>query len=236
VKPAYLSQHLEELNPQWRVLEAVEQIARHVTLGSGRELSASQLCERIGFGSDAQWTPVGDLSGGERRRLQLTRLLMSGPNVLVLDEPTNDFDTETLTALEDLLDSFGGTLIVISHDRYFLERVCDNFRAIPGDGTVVDLPGGVEQYIALADRITHEPSVTKEVAPKSDAAADRQRQKDLARVERQLHKLQAKRDGILAELELKAAQHSEVLTLSEDLRDTEQQIAKREEEWLLLSD
>ncbi|HUV48213.1 MAG TPA: ABC-F family ATP-binding cassette domain-containing protein, partial [Actinomycetes bacterium] len=118
VKAAYLSQHLEELDPTWRVLEAVEEVAQRVELGKGRELSASQLCERLGFGGDAQWTPVGDLSGGERRRLQLTRLLMGAPNVLVLDEPTNDFDVETLTALEDLLDSFAGTLLVISHDRY----------------------------------------------------------------------------------------------------------------------
>ncbi len=127
VKAAYLSQHLEELDPTWRVLEAVQQVAQRVELSKGRELSATQLCERLGFGGDAQWTPVGDLSGGERRRLQLTRLLMGGPNLLVLDEPTNDFDVETLTALEDLLDSFGGTLLVISHDRYFLERVCDRF-------------------------------------------------------------------------------------------------------------
>ena len=132
VKPAYLSQHLEELDPTWRVLESVEQVAQRVDLGKGRELTASQLCERLGFGADGQWTPVGDLSGGERRRLQLTRLLMGAPNVLVLDEPTNDFDVETLTALEDLLDGFAGTLIVVSHDRYFLERVCDDFVALLG--------------------------------------------------------------------------------------------------------
>ena len=114
VRPAYLSQHLEELDPSWRVLEAVEQVAQRVDLGKGRELTASQLCERLGFGADGQWTPVGDLSGGERRRLQLTRLLMSAPNVLVLDEPTNDFDVETLGALEDLLDGFAGTLLVVS--------------------------------------------------------------------------------------------------------------------------
>ena len=113
VRPAYLSQHLEELDPTWRVLEAVERVAARVDLGKDRELTASQLCERLGFGSDGQWTPVCDLSGGERRRLQLTRLLMSGPNVLIPDEPTNDFDVETLTALEDLLDGFAGTLIVI---------------------------------------------------------------------------------------------------------------------------
>jgi len=144
VKAAYLSQHLEELDPTWRVLEAVEKVANRVQLGNGKELSASQLCERLGFNKDQQWTPVGDLSGGERRRLQLTRLLMDSPNVLLLDEPTNDFDVETLTALEDLLDSFGGTLIVISHDRYFLERVCDTFVGLLGDRSLRDLPRGID--------------------------------------------------------------------------------------------
>ena len=101
VKSAFLSQHLTELNPEWRVLEAVEHVAKYVEIGSGKELSASQLCERLGFDRESQWTPVGDLSGGERRRLQLTRLLMESPNVLLLDEPTNDFDVETLTAMEE---------------------------------------------------------------------------------------------------------------------------------------
>ena len=149
MKPAYLSQHLEELDPTWRVLEAVEKVAQRVELSKGRELSATQLCERLGFGGDAQWTPVGDLSGGERRRLQLTRLLMGGPNVLVLDEPTNDFDVETLTALEDLLDSFGGTLLVISHDRYFLERVCDRVRRAAGRWRGARPARGLEQYLEL---------------------------------------------------------------------------------------
>jgi ATP-binding cassette subfamily F protein uup len=149
VKLAFLTQHLDELEPQWRVLEAVEDVAKSVDLGKGRELSASQLCERLGFGKDAQWTPVRDLSGGERRRLQLTRLLMEGPNVLFLDEPTNDFDVETLASLEDLLDGFAGTIVVVSHDRYFLERVCDITLGFVGDGILRDLPRGLDQYFEL---------------------------------------------------------------------------------------
>ena len=149
VKLAFLTQHLDELEPQWRVLEAVEDVAKSVDLGKGRELSASQLCERLGFGKDAQWTPVRDLSGGERRRLQLTRLLMEGPNVLFLDEPTNDFDVETLASLEDLLDGFAGTILVVSHDRYFLERVCDITLGFVGDGILRDLPRGLDQYFEL---------------------------------------------------------------------------------------
>lgn len=195
VRAAYLSQHLEELDPRWRVLQAVEKVAQRVELGKGRELTASQLCERLGFGSDAQWTPVGALSGGERRRLQLTRLLMDGPNVLILDEPTNDFDVETLTALEDLLDSFGGTILVISHDRYFLERVCDRFVGLTGDGTVRDLPSGVDEYLELRQARRSVMTSTRSIPTKvgsSDRrsrADERERKRELARLERQLEKL-----------------------------------------------
>jgi ATP-binding cassette subfamily F protein uup len=132
-----------------RVLEAVESVRRVLDLGKGREITASQLCERFGFAGDQQWAPVAELSGGERRRLQLLRLLMDEPNVLLLDEPTNDLDIDTLTALEDLLDSWPGTLLVVSHDRYFLERVCDRTVALLGDGGLRDLPGGVDEYLEL---------------------------------------------------------------------------------------
>ncbi len=159
VKAAYLSQHLAELNPAWRVLEAIENVANRVQLGKGNELTASQLAERLGFDSDGQWTKVVDLSGGQRRRLQLARLLMDGPNVLILDEPTNDFDVETLTALEDLLDSFGGTLIVVSHDRYFLERVTDQVYALLGDGAVRHLPRGIDEYLEIRQASDHLPLV-----------------------------------------------------------------------------
>ena len=119
-----------------------------VRLGA-KELTASQLAQRLGFTGPRQQTRVGDLSGGERRRLQLTRLLMDEPNVLLLDEPTNDLDIETLTSLEDLLDGWAGTLLVVSHDRYLLERVCDRQVALLGDGRLRDLPGGVEEYLRL---------------------------------------------------------------------------------------
>ena len=124
-------------------------VRRVVDLGGGRQITATQMCERFGFVGDRQWTPVGELSGGERRRLQLLRLLMDEPNVLLLDEPTNDLDIDTLTALEDLLDDWPGSLLVVSHDRYFLERVCDRVVALLGDGGLRDLPGGVDQYLDL---------------------------------------------------------------------------------------
>jgi len=188
VKPAFLTQHLAELDPSWRVLEAVEKVANRVEIGGARELSASQLCERLGFDRESQWTPVGDLSGGEKRRLQLTRLLMDSPNVLLLDEPTNDFDIETLTELEDLLDSYGGTLIVISHDRYFLERVCDRFVGLLGDKSVRDLPRGVDEYLELRQDAMNQQTVAQKEKKSSSAAQERQLKKDKVRLERRWKK------------------------------------------------
>jgi ATP-binding cassette subfamily F protein uup len=257
VKPAFLSQHLEELDPTWRVLEAVERVAQRVDLGKGRELTASQLCERLGFGSDAQWTPVGDLSGGERRRLQLTRLLMGGPNVLILDEPTNDFDVETLTALEDLLDSFAGTLLVVSHDRYFLERVCEGFVGLIGDGKVRDLPGEVEEYLALrraavstslasgaasssVETLTSSaPSVIADDVPATGPtpaaptpAERRAAQKDIARLERQIAKFEADEMWLHEQLADHATDYVKVAELNKRLADVVAQKELAEEQWL----
>ncbi|HIW95337.1 MAG TPA: ABC-F family ATP-binding cassette domain-containing protein [Candidatus Corynebacterium gallistercoris] len=147
VRLGWLRQELDDLDPTRRLLDAVEDVATYVTLGD-KELSASQLAERLGFSAKRQRTPVGDLSGGERRRLQLTRVLMAEPNVLLLDEPTNDLDIDTLQELESLLDSWPGTLVVISHDRYLIERVCDSTWALFGDGQLTNVPGGIEQYLA----------------------------------------------------------------------------------------
>jgi ATPase subunit of ABC transporter with duplicated ATPase domains len=147
VRPAFLSQELTELPGHLRLLEAVEEVARRVVLGD-RELSAAQLAEVFGFTDRRVWTPVSDLSGGERRRLQMLRLLAAEPNVLLFDEPTNDLDTDTLASLEDLLDSWPGTLIVASHDRYLVERVTDTAYALFGDGRLTHLPGGVDEYLA----------------------------------------------------------------------------------------
>ena len=233
VKSAFLTQHLDELDPTWRLLEAVEKVATHVEIGKGKTLSASQLCERLGFDRDAQWTPVANLSGGERRRLQLTRLLMDSPNVVLLDEPTNDFDIETLTELEDLLDSYGGTLIVISHDRYFLERVCDRFYGLLGDGALRDLPRGVDQYLEQrADALNKSGSSSAKSAPTSSAAEQRQLKKDLARVERQVAKGKERLAALLDEQERESMNHVRLSEITEELVKVREELQSREEEWL----
>jgi len=235
VKAAYLSQHLEELDPTWRVLEAVEKVANRVQLGNGKELSASQLCERLGFNKDQQWTPVGDLSGGERRRLQLTRLLMDSPNVLLLDEPTNDFDVETLTALEDLLDSFGGTLIVISHDRYFLERVCDTFVGLVGDKALRDLPRGIEEYLALRKRSGA--SEEKGVSEKKESSILEQKalKKEIARIEKQMERRQERLQAIALELEKVSTDHHKLVELHQEQEDLKREYEELELSWLELN-
>ena len=231
VKIAFLTQHLDELDPTWRVLEAVENVANHIEIGKGRTLSASQLCERLGFDRDGQWTPVGDLSGGEKRRLQLTRLLMDSPNVLLLDEPTNDFDIETLTELEDLLDSFGGTLIVISHDRYFLERVCDRFVGLLGDGQLRDLPRGVDQY--LEDRARALKGGSSQGEKKvSSAQTERLLKKDLARVERQIEKAREKLAILKSQQGEASFDADRLLKIANEITSLESELVQREEEWL----
>ena len=235
VKRAFLSQHLEELDPSWRVLEAVERVALQVELGGGQELTASALCERLGFDFGGQQRLIRDLSGGEKRRLQLTRLLMTSPNVLLLDEPTNDFDVETLAALEDLLDSFAGVLIVISHDRYFLERTCDRFYGLLGDETLRDLPRGVEEYLERRIHMmaTHPKIEEREI---SDAAKVRLVKKEMAKLEKQIEKLSTELSD-LKEQEAEAAfDHEKLLDIGDQIKYVGSRKDLLELKWLELSE
>jgi ATP-binding cassette subfamily F protein uup len=235
VKAAFLSQHLEELNPSWRVLEAVESVALRVDLAGGREISASQLCERLGFDYEGQQKMVRDLSGGEKRRLQLTRLLMASPNVLLLDEPTNDFDVETLTALEDLLDTYAGVIIVISHDRYFLERVCDRFVGLLGNETLQDLALGIEQYLELRAEMISRSVVTEDRKEISGAAQLRLVKKELAKVEKQLERVIVQEQELIKEQESASFDHQRLLEVGAKLTDIGKVRSELEDKWLELS-
>lgn len=252
VKVATLSQSTHELDPlaDMRVVEAVAMVGEHVSVG-GKELTAAQLVERLGFTRQRAWTRVGEVSGGERRRLQLLRLLMTEPNVLLLDEPTNDLDTDTLAAVEDILDSFPGTLVVVSHDRYLLERVTDHQVALLGDGSVRDLPGGVEQYLQL--RREAEESAAAVVRPASASAgndgaaaggagsagltgaARREAQKNVARIERKMDKAAQAVEALHARMEQVSADPARVGELAElgrQLAAAEAEQAELETQWL----
>ena len=233
VKLAFLTQHLDELNPRWRVLEAVEEVAKSVDLGKGRELSASQLCERLGFGKDSQWTPVGDLSGGERRRLQLTRLLMDGPNVLFLDEPTNDFDVETLASLEDLLDGFAGSIVVVSHDRYFLERVCDITLGFI-DGVFRDLPRGLEEYFELRAAKSEITRIPESMTTKASKIDIREMKKSVERIDRAVSRRTDELQKLRVQMEEAASDFSRLTEIQREIERLESEQEVLEREWLEL--
>jgi ATP-binding cassette subfamily F protein uup len=246
VHAGYLSQEVAELPDELRVLEAVQAISSSAVLG-GVELSASQLAERFGFANNRQWTPVRDLSGGERRRLQLLRLLLGQPNVLLLDEPTNDLDTDTLLALEDLLDSWAGTLVIVSHDRYLVERVCDSTVALIGDGSLAALPGGIDEYLALrararaaAGRSSAASSESTSVATggrKGDSrTAPREARRELTRLERLIATLDKQEAALHLALAESATDYERVAELDAQLRDLVTSREAAEEQWLTLAE
>ncbi|HPZ48733.1 MAG TPA: ABC-F family ATP-binding cassette domain-containing protein [Propionibacteriaceae bacterium] len=232
----HLSQQVAELDPTETVLESVESLKRQTRLETGKELSASTLLEDFGFRSLS--TRIGELSGGERRRLQLLRLLLSEPNVLLLDEPTNDLDIDTLTVVEDHLDGWPGTLIVVSHDRYFLERTCDVVYALMGDGRCVLLPRGVDEYLEHRAKVTEPRSASGTKAPTSTGAAGvspavvRQARKDMARIDGQLEKLAVRMDKLHADMAAQASDHVALAKLGAELDDLTDQQAALEEQWL----
>ncbi|WP_328900574.1 ABC-F family ATP-binding cassette domain-containing protein [Streptomyces sp. NBC_00441] len=244
VRLAYLSQEVHELNPELRVLEAVQQVRDRVDLGKGREMTAGQLCEQFGFAKEKQWTPVGDLSGGERRRLQILRLLMDEPNVLFLDEPTNDLDIETLTQLEDLLDGWPGSMIVISHDRFFVERTTDRVMALLGDQALRMLPRGIDEYLERRQRQA-ETAVRAAApaggqaaapAPAVSAQAARAAKKELQKVERQLEKMSSRETTLHAQIAENSTDFGKVAKLDAELRELVAERDVLEMRWLELAE
>ena len=240
---AHLTQAVTEVDPETRVLASVEEIRRVTRTVSG-EITASSMLERFGFTGDRLTTRVGDLSGGERRRLQILRLLLAEPNVLLLDEPTNDLDIETLNVLEDFLDGWPGTLVVVSHDRYFLERTCDAVWALMGDGSIQMLPRGVDEYLerrrrASAESARPDPRTPVESArPAGPASAgkgsarQRDARKTMARLEKQLARLQREEDRLHAELVTHANDFEKLAELDVLLRAVTSERDGLEEEWL----
>ncbi|QOR45340.1 ABC-F family ATP-binding cassette domain-containing protein [Trueperella pecoris] len=255
VELAVLSQDTKELDEvaHRRVVESVADIATHMMIG-GKETSASQLVERLGFTRERAWTPVADLSGGERRRLQFLRLLMREPNVLLLDEPTNDLDTDTLAAIEDLLDSWPGTLVVVSHDRYLLERTTDHQVAVMG-GEVRGLPGGVDQYLELSKAASAGAigagsgrgagvgagavgATGATASPTKNAAKEREARKAMARVERKMGRVREQIDqlgvkqGEVAANVGQTGDYDLLASLGKEIAQLKDQLDELEMEWL----
>ncbi len=236
VHTGHLSQEIVELPDKLRVLEAVNEVRTTAEL-DGVELSAGQLAESFGFPNERQWTPVSDLSGGERRRLQLLRLLLVQPNLLLLDEPTNDLDTDTLAALEDLLDRWAGSIVIVSHDRYLLERVCDTTVALLGDGSLAALPGGVDEYLARrsASRASNEATIGYERREKRGGDT-RTARKELTRLERRVGTLDKQERALHDQLATHATDHVRVAELNAQLKTLVEEREQAEQAWLELAD
>lgn len=235
IRLGYLSQGVTELDDEDRVLQSVQRLKQETKLATGREASASNLLEEFGFTGDRLVARIGDLSGGERRRLQFLRLLLAEPNVLLLDEPTNDLDIDTLTVVEDYLDTWPGTLIVVSHDRYFLERVTDVTYALLGDGTCGLLPGGVDEYLARRRAAISAASESAQPAREkqpSDAAQERARKKELAKLEGQLNKIEREIARLHEQMAAAATDYERLTALNADLQDAEARRDSIEEAWL----
>ncbi len=249
VRLAHLSQDTVEIPGHLRVLESLEEVRSHATLSDGREITASLLCDRFGFRGERARTLVRDLSGGERRRLGLMRLLMTGPNVLLLDEPTNDLDIDTLTALEDLLDGWPGTLVVVSHDRYFVERVCENVHALTTAGGIRHLPGGIEQYLRERPDMENQRPGTKEnlateakpgLSPGAAARAARKQvqgtQQEVRRLEREIDRLARRETTLHEQMTAHATNHGRLAELQTDLEQVVEERERVETSWLEASE
>ncbi|WP_418060300.1 ABC-F family ATP-binding cassette domain-containing protein [Pimelobacter simplex] len=247
----HLSQDVDFDDPEARVLDTVEGIRRVAKTADG-EISATSMLERFGFTGDKLTARLGDLSGGERRRFQLLRLLLTEPNVLLLDEPTNDLDIETLNVLEDFLDGWPGTLVVVSHDRYFLERVTDSVWALLGDGQVSMLPRGVEEYLERRRqmlRLDAAPAPAADRAPtpavaaaapaaatppkaRAGSAEERAAKKAVARLDKVLERLSAQEAELTAALVEHATDPERLTTLGTELAALQEEKEAAELEWL----
>jgi ATP-binding cassette subfamily F protein uup len=239
VRLGYLAQDDSGLNLRLSAREVVAEVRGNLLASEGTG-SAGQLLEMLGLRGDTQFTAAGELSGGERRRVQVLRLLVDEPNVMLLDEPTNDLDVETLTEVEDLLDGWPGSLVVVSHDRYFLERVTDHVIALLGDGKLSYLGGGLEEYLArraAQEEAESAPSPgAREGSGPGAAGAQRAAKKEMQRLERQIDRLAACEEELTAELAASASYYEKLIELGAQLRAIQEEKASLEERWLVVAE
>lgn len=255
VKIGYFSQLVEEMNPEERVIDYVKNVAEYIKTSRGMT-SASQMCERFLFTPELQYNPIGKLSGGERRRLYLLKVLMTAPNVLILDEPTNDLDIATLTILEDYLDYFEGIVIAVSHDRYFLDRIADRILAFEGNGVLTQYEGDYTTYLEKAGArgigLTENPENPGNPNLKEKKSSDSrstwknnrekklkftyQEQKEFETIDEEIASMEEKIADIETEMVFVASQYSRLQELAEQKEELEKQLEIKMERWVYLND
>lgn len=255
VKLAYYTQESVEMDPEQRVIEYIRDVAYYIETTDGEKISASQMLERFLFPPEQQWTPIGKLSGGEKRRLYLLRILMGEPNVLLLDEPTNDLDIQTLTILEDYLDQFEGAVITVSHDRYFLDRAMERLIAFEGDGRIAQYLGMYSEYQAqrkqeLAqmeklERLEREKEKeaakqAEELAPKSGDNRPKKlsfkEQREWETIEERIAELEGKLEAVQAELAKGGTDYTHLQKLTEEQDRLQEELDRTVERWAELSE
>ncbi|WP_369899894.1 ABC-F family ATP-binding cassette domain-containing protein [Bacillus manliponensis] len=244
VKIAYYTQENEEMNLNQRMIEYIKEVAEVIHTTDGKVIGASQMLERFLFPPHSHGTPLGKLSGGERRRLYLLRILMGEPNVLLLDEPTNDLDTQTLTVLEDYLEEFPGVVITVSHDRYFLDKVVDELFVFTGNGEVRTYLGSYSDYLELqkTEVLLEKAEVKKEKKVEEAPKQNRKRklsyneQREWETIEDTIAQLEEKLEELAAQLEKVGADYTKAQQLSEEQQQTEEELEKTMERWSELSD
>ena len=247
IQIGYFAQEAEEMNPNQRAIDYIKDVADYVPTKDGK-ITASQLLERFLFDGNLQYTPIGKLSGGEKRRLYLCKILMESPNVLILDEPTNDLDIPTLTILEDYLDSFQGIVITVSHDRYFLDNLVDRIFAFEGNGVLKQYEGGYTDYLETKLReegpVLEKTSQTSTKSTGKDWKKDRptklkftyKEQKEYDTIDEDIAALEEKIESLDAEMMANATNSAKLSELTAEKEKVEQQLEEKMERWVYLND
>ena len=248
VRIACFSQDDEHMNPDMRAIEYIKEVAEYLQTATGERITASQMCEKFLFDGTLQWTPIGKLSGGERRRLHLLRVLMDSPNVLLLDEPTNDLDIETLKRLEDYLDDFGGVVITVSHDRYFLDRICNKIFAYEGNGNIRIYTGNYSDYLLTKE---YEEAINKEeksTEKQKDSSEKKERvkekklkftykeEREFETIDEDIENLENKISEIDVLMDKNSRDFTKLQELMKEKQETEAELEHKYERWEYLND
>ncbi|MDF2882238.1 MAG: transporter, ATP-binding protein [Clostridiaceae bacterium] len=246
VKMGYFSQESKELNYELRVIEYIKETAEFIKDSHGELISASKMLEKFLFNDEMQWTPINKLSGGEKRRLYLLKILMEAPNVLILDEPTNDLDIETLNILEDYIDDFNGTVITVSHDRYFLDRISDKIISFEGNGNLIQFVGNYSEYMDFKEKKNNETSYKEKNLEKDIIKEDKKKtkqlkftykeQKEYETIEESITEFETKIEEIEEKINNSGSNYELLQQLLKEKHDLNEELTELMERWEYLSE